>query len=110
MVGEGAGDREFFIYLLTYSYKLAYLHLITVLVYRNSSPKSHEKGYKNLEKPWTIHLNKFKNLEKPWKIRVNEFILINFTKKINLGYFLWILFKSFRGFVLQNTLLYNCSK
>ena len=77
MVGEGAGDREFLIYLLTYSYKLAYLHLITVLVYRNSSPKSHEKGYKNLEKPWTIHLNKFKNLEKPWKIRVNEFILIN---------------------------------
>ena len=50
----GAGDREFLIYLLIYSNKLAYLQLIKVLVYRGSSPKSHEQGYlnfsKNLEK------------------------------------------------------------
>ena len=36
----GAGDREFLIYLLIYSNKLAYLQLITVLVYRSSPPKS----------------------------------------------------------------------
>ena len=56
MVRERIGDREFFIYSLIYSSKLAYLQLITVLVYRFSPPKSHEKGYlnqtfsKNLEK------------------------------------------------------------
>ena len=52
----GTGDREFFIYPLIYSNKLAYLQVVTVLVYENSPPKSHEKGYlnqafsKNLEK------------------------------------------------------------
>ena len=40
-----AQDREFLIYL--YSKKLAYLQLIIVLVYGNSSPKSHEQGYSN---------------------------------------------------------------
>ena len=41
------GDREFLIYLLIYSNKLAYLQLITVLVYGSSRPKSHEQGYLN---------------------------------------------------------------
>ena len=35
MTREGAGDREF------YSNKLAYLQLVTGLVYRSSPPKSH---------------------------------------------------------------------
>ena len=47
MTREGTGDRGFFIYSLKYSNKIAYLQLITVLVYRNSPPKSHEKGYLN---------------------------------------------------------------
>ena len=38
---EGVGDREVLIYLLIYSIKLAYLHLVTVLVYRSSPPKRH---------------------------------------------------------------------
>ena len=41
----GNGDREFLIYSLTYSNKLANLQLITALVYANSSPKSREKDY-----------------------------------------------------------------
>ena len=48
MTREGAGDREFLIYLLIYSNKLAYLQLITVLVYRSSPPKSNEQGYLNV--------------------------------------------------------------
>ena len=44
---EGAWDREFLIYSLIYSNELAYLQLITVLVYGNSPPKSNEKGYLN---------------------------------------------------------------
>ena len=40
MAREGAGYREFFIYLLIYSNDLAYLQIITVLVYRRSPPKS----------------------------------------------------------------------
>ena len=47
MACEGAGECKFFIYL--YSNKWAYLQLITVLVYGNSSPKSHEQGYLNFE-------------------------------------------------------------
>ena len=47
MACEGAGDRKFLIYSLIYSNKLAYLQLITVLVYGNSPPKSHEKVYLN---------------------------------------------------------------
>ena len=52
----GTEGREFFIYALIYSNKLAYLQLVTVLVYENSPLKSHEKDYlnqafsKNLEK------------------------------------------------------------
>ena len=48
MAPEGAGDCEFLIYLLiyskklVYSNKLAYLKLITVLVYGSSSHKSDE--------------------------------------------------------------------
>ena len=44
---RGNTDRECLIYLLIYSNKLAYLQLITVLVYRSSPPKSHEQGYLN---------------------------------------------------------------
>ena len=47
MTREGAWDREFLIYSLIYSNELAYLQLITVLVYGNSPPKSNEKGYLN---------------------------------------------------------------
>ena len=50
MAHEGAGDTEFFMYLLIYSNKLAYLQLIKVLVYRSSPPKSHEQGYINFSK------------------------------------------------------------
>ena len=49
MAGEMAADREFLIYLLIYSNKLAYLQLITVLVYGNSSPKNHEQDYLNFQ-------------------------------------------------------------
>ena len=45
MAREDTGDREFLIYQLIYSNKLAYLQLITVLVVGNSPPKSHEQGY-----------------------------------------------------------------
>ena len=47
MAREGAGDREFSIHQLIYSNELAYLQLITVLVYGNSPLKSHEQGYLN---------------------------------------------------------------
>ena len=47
MARDGAEDREFLICSLIYSNKLAYLQLITVLVYRNSPLKSHKKGYLN---------------------------------------------------------------
>ena len=47
MAREGTGDREFLIYSLIYLKKLAYLQLITVLVYGNSPSKSHEQGYLN---------------------------------------------------------------
>ena len=56
MAREGAGHREFLIYSLIYSNKLVCLQLITLLVYGNNPPKSHEKDYlnqtfsKNLEK------------------------------------------------------------
>ena len=47
MAREGAAENYFLIYLMIYSNKLAYLQLITVLVYGNSSPKSHEQGFLN---------------------------------------------------------------
>ena len=50
MAREGGGDCRLLIYLLIYSNKLAYLQLITVLVYRSSPPKSHEQGYLNFSK------------------------------------------------------------
>ena len=43
MAREGTEDREFFIYSLIYSNKLAYLQLIKVLIYRSSPPKSHKQ-------------------------------------------------------------------
>ena len=104
------GDREFLIcfkyiliyskYIVIYSNKLAYLQLITVW-FTEAVLSSHEKE------------------EKPWKIRVYEFIFrtcniaknyLKFTKKVTLRHFSRILFKSFRGLVLQNTSLYTCSK
>ena len=39
MTREGAGDRELLIYSLIDSNKLAYLQLVTGLVYRGSPPK-----------------------------------------------------------------------
>ena len=47
MVQEGVGNREFLIYALTYSSSLGYSQLIIVLIYENSPPNSHEKGYLN---------------------------------------------------------------
>ena len=48
MALEGAWNREFIIYSLVYSNKLAYLQLITALVHGNSPPKKgHKKGYLN---------------------------------------------------------------
>ena len=42
----GAGDREFLIYLLIYSNKLAYLQLITIF-FIEVVLQSHEQGYLN---------------------------------------------------------------
>ena len=47
MAREGGGDCGFFIYLLIYSNKLAYLQLPTAFVYRSTPPKSYEQGYLN---------------------------------------------------------------
>ena len=50
MTREGARDRQFLIYLLIYSNKLALLQLIAVFVSRSRPPKSHEQGYLNVSK------------------------------------------------------------
>ena len=47
MTREGAGDREFFVYLLIHSNKLTYLQLVTGLIYRSSPLKCHGQGYLN---------------------------------------------------------------
>ena len=47
MARDETEDRDFFIYSLIYSNKLAYLQLITGLVYGNSRPESQEKGCLN---------------------------------------------------------------
>ena len=101
-----SGDREILIYLLICSNKLAYLKLITVLVYGNSSSKSHEQDNLNFQ-------------QKLWKISEFIFKRCNFTKnELFFRYFLKILFKSFRGLLLpyhgtsmllQNTSLYICN-
>ena len=62
MTNEGDGDREFLMYLLIYSNKLAYLQPVTGFVYRSSPPKSHGQGYLNFS-------------QKPWQIRVNDSFL-----------------------------------
>ena len=49
MAHEGAWDSEILMYLLIYLNKLAYLQLITALVYGNSSLKSHEEDYLNFQ-------------------------------------------------------------
>ena len=52
MVREGTDHREFLIYIMILPNKLAYLQLITVLVYGSSPLESHEQGYLNfLPKP-----------------------------------------------------------
>ena len=85
MAHKGAGDHKILIYLLTYSNKLAYLQLIIVLVYGNSSPKSHEQDYLNFQ-------------QKLWNASQIIFRRYNFTKnELFLRYFLRILFKSFWG-------------
>ena len=94
---RGDLERELLILSLIYSNKLAYLQRITVLVYRKSPPKSHEKGYLN---------QTFR------KICKNEFVFktCSFTKKkLLLRYFSRILFKSFRILLLQNTSSHICS-
>ena len=45
LADERAKDREFFIYLLVYSNKLAYLQLIRALVYGSGPSKNHGQGY-----------------------------------------------------------------
>ena len=45
MTRQGARNREFLIYFLIYSNKLAYLQLVAGLVYKSSPPKSHGHGY-----------------------------------------------------------------
>ena len=96
---EGTGDRGILIYLMIYSNKLAYLQLIAVLVYGNSSPKSHEQDYLNFQ-------------QKLWKIREFIFRRCNFTKnELFLRYYLRILFSEdffYHGtsMLLQNTSLY----
>ena len=82
MAPEGAGDREFLIYLLIYSNKLAYVKLTTVLIYESIPPKGHEQSYLNFS-------------QKPWETRVNEFIFRtwNFNKNELSQYFSWILLK-----------------
>ena len=88
MALEAARDGEILIYLLIYSNRLAYSHLTTVLVYRNSPPKSHEQDYLNFQ-------------QKLWKISGFIFTRYKFTKnELFLRYFLRILFKSFRGLLL----------
>ena len=88
MVLETAGDCEISIYLLIYSNKLSYLQLIAVLVYGNSSPKSHEQDY--------LHFQ-----EKLWKISEFIFRRGKVTKnELFLRYFLRLLCKSFTGLFL----------
>ena len=53
MTREGAGDREFLIYLLIYSNKLVYLQLVTGLAYRRMSRKSWTRLLKLLAKTLT---------------------------------------------------------
>ena len=93
MAREGAEDREFFIYLLIHSNKLAYLQLLIV---------------------WFTEavLSKVMNIAKTLKICANEFIFrsCNFRKfELFRSYFSRILFKSFTGLLLQNTSLHMCS-
>ena len=76
-----SGDREILIYLLICSSKLAYLKLITVLVYGNSSSKSHEQDNLNFQQLVS---------------KISEFIFkrCSFAKnELFLRYFLKILFK-----------------
>ena len=96
MERKGAEDCEFLIYLLVCSTKLSYLQLITVLIYGNGSPKSHEQGYLNFQ-------------QKLWKIRLNEFLsrTCNFTKsELFLRYFSRIFFQSFKGLLSSMKLLF----
>ena len=85
---EGTRGCEFLISLFLISSKLAYLQIITVLVYGSSPPKSHEQNYLNcLQNPWNLHERGF------------LFWACNSTNiEIFLRYFLRILFKVSEGF------------
>ena len=80
---RGGGDHEFLIYLLTYLNKLAYLPLITVLVYISSPSKSHgqvtQTFSKNLEK--YVWMNSTCNFTK------NDLKRLTLLKKLLLGIF-----------------------
>ena len=75
-------DGEFLIFLLTYSNKLSYLELITVLVYGNSPPKSHKKGY--LNKTFSKNVEKY--------VKMNSFLEPVALLKMN---FRWVIFQGF---------------
>ena len=91
MTHEGTVNREFLRYLSIYSNKLAYLQLWTVLVYGNSPPKTHEKGYLNqsfskiLEK--YVQMNSF--LEPVVLLKMNFYrgIFHGFCFKVSADFF-----------------------
>ena len=98
MAPQKTRGREILISLFLISRKLAYLQIITVLVYGSSSPKSHEQNYLNCQ-------------QNPWKLLESGFLFraCNFTKtQLFLRYFLRFFFGSFRGLLSQNT-FHACS-
>ena len=84
MVSEGAVNRQVFIYLLIYSNKLAYLQLITVLVYRSSPPKSHEQGYLNLSKNLEKYVYVFCEFIVIWPVLASYLCLVNLSLSSSL--------------------------
>ena len=80
MTLEKPRDREFLIYLLINWNSLAYLQLITVLVYGRSPPKNLEQGYLNFNK-------------KPWEISVKDSFLQSATL-LKMDFF-WDFFQRF---------------
>ena len=91
MTHEGTEDREFLIYLLIFTNKLAYLQLWTVLVYGNSPPKTHEKGYLNqtfskiLEK--YVQMNSFLEAAVLLKLNFYRGIFQGFCFKVSADFF-----------------------
>ena len=97
MAHERTWVPGFLIYPLIYSNKLTYLQLTRVGLWKQSSQKS-----------WTRLLRLLtKNLKNTFLEYEFIFTTCNLTKnEVFLRYFLRILFKSFRGLLLRNTLLY----